>query len=284
MKTFNRLTLVRLAISLVIAALSFFMLGNLTTTPEFHEDSILSLQERQNDVMGLAAASAAASAAVALVPGDATTPIANTLAELSAGFMVVLSAIFLEKYLLVMGCYAAFKVLIPVACLVFAAGQLARRAGWQTLALKLGVFGLILALAVPVSVRASDYIHETYDISIQTTLAAAQETTQAVEDGVSDSGTQVEEGFWSSLFGSVTSGVTQAADAVTDTVGGLITRFVEALAMTLVTCCIIPLLVLLLFWWSFKLLFGCQMPALPLRPAREKRTAVPAPEKEEALV
>lgn len=284
MKTLTTQTLIRLGAALVIAALSFFLLGSITTTPEFHEDSILSLQERQEDVLGLAAASAAASAAVAVVPGDATTPIANTLAELSAGFMVVLSAIFLEKYLLIIGCFAAFKVLIPVACLVFAGGQLARRAGWQTLALKLGVFGLILALAVPVSVRASDYIHDTYDISIQATLDAAQETTQAVEDGVSGSQTQEEDGFWSSLVGSVTSGITQATDAVTDTVGSLITRFVEALAMTLVTCCAIPLLVLLLFWWSFKLLFTQQAPALLPRPAKGKAATPSAPEQEEALV
>lgn len=280
MKTLTTQTLIRLGAALVIAALSFFLLGSITTTPEFHEDSILSLQERQEDVLGLAAASAAASAAVAVVPGDATTPIANTLAELSAGFMVVLSAIFLEKYLLIIGCFAAFKVLIPVACLVFVGGQLARRDGWQTLALKLGVFGLILALAVPVSVRASDYIHDTYDISIQATLDAAQETTQAVEDGVSGSQTQEEDGFWSSLVGSVTSGITQA----TDTVGSLITRFVEALAMTLVTCCAIPLLVLLLFWWSFKLLFTQQAPALLPRPAKGKAATPSAPEQEEALV
>lgn len=284
MKNLNAQTLVRLVIPLVIAALSFFMLGNLTTTPEFHEDSILSLQERQEDVLGLAAASAAASAAVALVPGDATTPIANTLAELSAGFMVVLSAIFLEKYLLVIGCYAAFRVLVPAACLLFVGGQLARRAGWQTLALKLGVFGLILALAVPVSVRASDYIHDTYDISIQATLDAAQDVTQSMEEGSQGVSQSQEDGFWSSLVGSVTSGISQAADTVTDSVGSLITRFVEALAMTLVTCCAIPLLVLLLFWWSFRLLFTQQAPALPPRPAKRKAAAVQTPQQEEALV
>ena len=286
MKSLDAKTLARLVAPILIALFSFFVVGNITTTTEFHQSSIVSLQDRQNDVMVLAASSAAASAAMSAIPGDTTTPIANKLADLSAGFMVALTAIFLEKYFLVVGCYAAFKVLIPVACLIFLGGQLLHRFGWKTLAFKLAIFGLILSLPVPVSVRVSDYIQDTYDLSLQATLDAAQDATQSIEEGTTDdSQTEEKEGFLSGLVNSVTSGISQAADAVTDTVSSLVTRFVEALAMTLVTCCAIPLLVLLVFWWSFKLLFAPQMPTLPPRFSRQKVGAEATDsQKEEALV
>ena len=41
------------------------------------------------------------------------------LADLSSHFLVVLCAIYLEKYLLTLTGFLAFKILIPVACLAY---------------------------------------------------------------------------------------------------------------------------------------------------------------------
>lgn len=67
-------------------------------------------------MLELTAASTAASAAITLLPGDTATPIAEKLADLSGYFLIVLCAIFLEKYLLTITSYVSFTILIPAAC------------------------------------------------------------------------------------------------------------------------------------------------------------------------
>ena len=56
--------------------------------------------------------------------------------------------------------------------------------------------------------------------------------------------------------------------AVNDAVGQLKTvlnRFIEALAVMLVTSCLIPILVLLLFAWLVKLMLGIEPPPLRVK-------------------
>ena len=106
-----------LAALLVLAALlSIFAVGKRASDPAYHQASIDALAEKQETVLELTAASTAASAAITLLPGDAATPIAEKLADLSGYFLIVLCAIFLEKYLLTITSYVSFTILIPAAC------------------------------------------------------------------------------------------------------------------------------------------------------------------------
>ena len=90
-----------LAVLLVLAAFfSVFVVSKFAVSPQVHANTIAALEEKQSTVLELTAASTAASAAITLLPGDAATPIAEKLADLSSGFLVVLCAIYLEKYLL----------------------------------------------------------------------------------------------------------------------------------------------------------------------------------------
>ena len=87
-----------LAALLVLAALlSIFAVGKRASDPAYHQASIDALEEKQETVLELTAASTAASAAITLLPGDTATPIAEKLADLSGYFLIVLCAIFLEK-------------------------------------------------------------------------------------------------------------------------------------------------------------------------------------------
>ncbi len=88
------------AAAVILALASIFGVAKLTTDPAFYQKSIAALEEKQETVLELTAASTAASAAITLLPGDTATPIADKLADLSGYFLIVLCAIFLEKYLL----------------------------------------------------------------------------------------------------------------------------------------------------------------------------------------
>ena len=134
-----------LILPLLAALFSFFVLSNIASSSEFHKHSIAALEEKQTTVLELPhVLRCSASAAITLIPGDAATPIAEQLADLSSHFLVVLCAIYLEKYLLTITGFLAFKVLIPVACLAYILNVIFDWKGLRLLAGKLAAFGLLI--------------------------------------------------------------------------------------------------------------------------------------------
>ena len=231
------------------------------------------MEERQTTVLELTAATAAASAAVTLLPGDTAEPIAQKLADLSTGFLLVLCAIFLEKYLLTIIGHLAFTYLIPDACALFLLYIFVPCAIFKEFALKLALFGLALVIAIPASVRVSEMIDKTYQASIEASIEAAKQATSEIEksaDGEQPDAEE-EEGFLSGIFSSVAEGISDLASGAVDWIRSIITRFMEALAIMLVTSCAIPLLVLAFFLWLAKAIFGVAVPInslhLPRRPS-----------------
>ena len=258
-------------IPIVIALLSFFVIARFTSSTEFNAKTIQSLDDKKTTVMELAAASTAASAAITLIPGDVGTPIANKLADLSSYFLIVLCAIYLEKYLVTITGYAAFKILVPIACVFFSGYLLWRKEILRVVAQKVLLFGLAVYLVIPASVKVADMIETTYASSIESTIETAKQTTDEIESETGESG-QVDDkssneksqsdsdsdskenagGFFSGLFNKVQEGVSTA----TANVENVLNNFIEALAILLVTSCLIPILVLIFFVWLVKMLLG----------------------------
>ena len=258
-------------IPIVIALLSFFVIARFTSSTEFNAKTIQSLDDKKTTVMELAAASTAASAAITLIPGDVGTPIANKLADLSSYFLIVLCAIYLEKYLVTITGYAAFKILVPIACVFFSGYLLWRKEILRVVAQKFLLFGLAVYLVIPASVKVADMIETTYASSIESTIETAKQTTDEIESETGESG-QVDDkssneksqsdsdsdskenagGFFSGLFNKVQEGVSTA----TANVENVLNKFIEALAILLVTSCLIPILVLIFFVWLVKMLLG----------------------------
>ena len=112
------------------------------TQPSTYQNSLNTLQGKQETVLELTAVSAAASTAITVLPGDVATPIADKLADLSGYFLIVLCAIFLEKYLLTITASATFYVLIPLSCALCAAYILSSKRFFGELAWKIVCFGL----------------------------------------------------------------------------------------------------------------------------------------------
>jgi len=258
-------------IPIVIALLSLFVIARFTSSTEFNAKTIQSLDDKKTTVMELAAASTAASAAITLIPGDVGTPIANKLADLSSYFLIVFSAIYLEKYLVTITGYAAFKILVPIACVFFSGYLLWRKEILRVVAQKFLLFGLAVYLVIPASVKVADMIETTYASSIESTIETAKQTTDEIESETGESG-QVDDkssneksqsdsdsdskenagGFFSGLFNKVQEGVSTA----TANVENVLNNFIEALAILLVTSCLIPILVLIFFVWLVKMLLG----------------------------
>ena len=132
--------------------------------------------------------------------------------------------------------------------------------GLRVLARKLVIFGIAIVLVIPASVKVSNLIEDTYQASIDSTLAAAKETTEDVENSLEESGGETDEGFLSGLFSKLTDGISDVASGISEKVGEMVNNFMEALAVMLVTSCAIPILVLVFFAWLVKLLFNVNLP------------------------
>lgn len=261
--------IVAAALLLALALVSFFPVAQKMSQPQTFSHAIESLDKKQETVLELTAASTAASAAITLLPGDAATPIAEKLADLSGYFLIVLCAIFLEKYLLTIMAGAAFRVLLPLACVLLAASLFFCRDTLRALSKKLALFALAVVLIIPTSVWVSDTIEDTYRASIGATIESAKQTTDAIGEATDDN---ADSDTKTGLFSKVTEGISSAATAAVDKLKSVLNDFLEALAVMLVTSCLIPVLVLVFFVWLVKLFLGVDLPA-PRLPARAKSPA-----------
>ena len=248
------------ALLLALALVSFFPVAQKMSQPQTFSHAIESLDKKQETVLELTAASTAASAAITLLPGDAATPIAEKLADLSGYFLIVLCAIFLEKYLLTVTAGAAFRVLLLLAASLFFCRDTLR-----ALSKKLALFALAVVLIIPTSIFLSDSIETTYRASIDATVESAMQTTEAIGKATDENADSEAKSGLSGLFSKVTEGVSSAATAAVDKLKHVLNDFLEALAVMLVTSCLIPVLVLVFFVWLLKLFLGVDTPAPRLR-------------------
>jgi hypothetical protein len=256
-------TFLKAVVPILVALASIFVIAGYAASPEFHAATIASLDEKTGTVLELTAASTAASAAITLLPGDTATPIADKLAELSSYFLIVISAIYLEKYLTTITGYAAFVILIPAACLLLSVNAFARRHQLRRIAWKLIVFALAVALVIPASVRVSDIIDETYASSIHTTINAAIQTTEEIS--VEEAAEEMQEAETAGGLKGFFTGVKDTVSNTGDHIKRILNNFINALAVMLVTSCLIPILVMVFFVWIAKILMNSEVDFLPRR-------------------
>jgi len=246
---------------LTIALLSIFVISKTVTAPSFNAANIKSLDDKKVTVMKLAAAAAASSTAISLIPGDAAMPIANQIAELSGYFIIVLCAILLEKMLISVVGYVAFTYIIPAACLLGILYLYMKKDILKNLAIKLGIFGIVIFMAIPVSIKASDVIYSSYRASIEQTVETTNQNKEYIEyieekkkefskedknwvDKVGD--------YLSSFTSKIGTGISEITKKGEDTLSTLL----DTIAVLIITSCVIPIIVILIFAWIIKILFG----------------------------
>lgn len=255
--------LIALALVLV-AVISITKATSAATDPDKHEEIISQIDNEISTVLKLTAGAAGASAVVSLLPDDACTPIANELAEFSAYFLIVLSALYLEKYLVTVLGYASFSFLIPLACILWGFGYFVKKGTAKSVAYKLLICAIAIYLMIPVSARVSQLIYSNYETSIESTIEESNRI--SVSEAGDDAGLLEKFKTW----------ISNAALTVSEYVTGLLSRFVDALAVMLVTSCLIPILVVLFFAWLIKALFNVQLPVenvtkiIKRKPSKEK--------------
>ena len=108
-KGISREVIIILVICLLAAILSFTLIASYTTSQGFMDPILQSLDEKKQDVLELTAASTGASIGITALPGDIATPIAEKMASISQYLLIVICAIYLEKYLVTVMGFVTFR-------------------------------------------------------------------------------------------------------------------------------------------------------------------------------
>lgn len=240
------------AVFIIAALISFFLIGGYTSDPENFTGTTKYLEDKRETVMALTGGAAAASAAITLIPGDAGTPIAEKLVDMSGYFMIILAAILLEKWLLTVTGMLAFKLIIPIALAGLAINLFVPKQAMKSLFIKLICFAIVLFIAIPASVTLSKMIDESYRASIEEAINNAEEKSKDIQD---TAGNESDSNALEKIFASLKGGVSKKIEEFKD----ILSDFVEAAAVLIVTSCVIPLAVILFFIWVLKMILGLKI-------------------------
>lgn len=251
----------RITILLMIALCSIFIVSNIATNPETYRSTIQSIDEKKATVMSVTAGAAATSAILAVVPGDVTTPIANQIMQISSYLLIVVCVLALEKSLLTVMGYVSFSILIPIACGLLGIHTFCKRENLKMIALKLVAFAIVIMAIVPVSLKIGDMICDLHATEIEQVVENAEVSEVYAED---------ENTSWvDHVVGRVKNGVANASNYAKQKLN----QFIDAIAVFLISYCVIPVLVLIVFAWIVKLLFGINIPRESERKNRRGKSA-----------
>lgn len=236
---------------LLVMVLSVTTFSSAASSVETYGATINTLNEQQKNITALLASATSASAVISAIPDDTGTPIANSLADLSKCFLVALSVVYAEKYSLTIIGHIVFTWAVPIALglLIWCCCRPGRKWQWK-LAWRILAFSMVLFFVTPVSGWICDNIEQTYSYSMQDTINMV---TQVEE--ITETETEENKSFWDTLTDAANSVFSGVADAF-EWAKTILNRMVEAVAVVLVTSCVIPLLVLVCMIVAVKMLLG----------------------------
>jgi hypothetical protein len=253
----------------VIVLISAFPVATHFSSPETYTAVNQTLDDQKSTALGLVATATTASVAVSAIPDDVGTPIANQLADLSGKLAVVLAIIYLEKFLLTTFGLIAFRWFVPAGIFLLCLWMWLRgRWSPSRVLFVWGVKLLVVALALATLVPVSAGLTQTITTQYQTSLAAeeasqeANQTSETVYEDNASQDTGESQNILEMLGSAISSGVDALASGAADAanaVGEQLNKLIDAVAVNIVTSCLVPLAVLLLYFWLIKLFTGADL-------------------------
>lgn len=253
-----------------------FLLSLLVLRPFMQSDraqsySINYLNEKEKTVLSTTAASATTSVVLAAIPSDATTPIAEKLADVTGYMAGILVIVYLEKYIVsVAGTFAA-TWLIPISMALLIGYLISRKKWLQSIGIRMLLLSALITLIVPLSVTFSKSVESAY----QDNMAKATEALKITDDSKTNktdkesskesSDSDDSKNVWEIVQDTLNDVGEKAADAaesvkvnvseITDRVVNAANSFVELVAIMILTSFLVPLITFILFLWALKLIF-----------------------------
>ena len=236
------------AVLLCAALLSAFPLAEYCSDPAAYDRTIQSIDSKRVAVLGITGSAAAAATAIAVIPDDSTTPIAEKIMDISGYLTIVVCALVLEKSLLTILGAVACRILVPLAAVIGITALIGCKKRMGFFAAKIAVLALVLATVIPLAMRVSDTI---YEVNRHTAELVSEEVME-----LADNADTVEKTWWQKTFDKLKN----AGEDIKEEGKKLVNRFIDAVVIFLVAYCAMPILVVWFMLWLMKLLFGVSIP------------------------
>lgn len=234
---------------ILIAVVSFFIITRALPETNFIKNSIESVEDSSDTVMRFSAATLTTSLALSAFPDDFATPIANTFANMSNYFIAILVILFLEKLILLYGVNIAFSMVIPSACIIGCLSIVLKWDRLKSLAIRLAILGLSIALFIPCSTHIIDYVAADLSVYVEDTILETENGSDKLNDAMvegADEKTIFEK--LSDLFQTAINGISDLLLHFKNT----IRMCMNAIAILFLTDCLIPLLNFFVLRWILK--------------------------------
>ncbi len=277
--------LVKVLLAVFFMMLSIFVLAYEVPQTKFVQSTVESLEESRTKIMEFSGATIATSLAITALPDDFGTPLADTLADMNTYFVFIFAVIFVEKLLVLEGVKFSFAWIIPIALGLYIVGTLLFKDSVKLFGKKLLIFGMAVVFVIPVSIHFTEKVCADYLVYVDETIEEANDGAQKVNEIMA---TDEDE---ATIFDKLSSAFKTAMNGMSDLLEyfeNVIKKFVNSIAIMLVTSFVLPLIVLFIFRWLLRELFSLNLSLpqvkimLPGKNKGEKAEAPDLPEKEEA--
>ncbi|MDQ0223475.1 hypothetical protein [Streptococcus moroccensis] len=240
---------------LLIALLSITFIADSEVVKNVNQYTVENLDEKKAKVTTLALTATATATAISATPGDATTPLANQIMDITDYLIIILIAIWFQKYLIGFTSIIGFKILIPLVCVLLAGNLFFKKDIINRVAQKMLLFSALIILIIPTSISISNQIEKT-----QKDLITYQNNEKLVDDKKEKK--EKDEGF----IDSITSTFENLSDSVNETISSTIEKgenylnqTMDTIAVFIVTTCLIPIFVIISFIWFANLILGTNL-------------------------
>lgn len=255
-------TIIGLVLCVAIAAFSIVVAAPKAKDIENYDSTLETLEMLKGNAALMSATTVVAATAVAAVPGDVTTPLANKLADVAGYSVIIYTALVIEKYIVTLLGWLTWQWIIPIVCALFAISLIFKRRGTEnsnvnrakTLGMKFVVTALILWLTVPVSTSISQKIYDDFD-------DARQQKLEQLEEEYGDAE--------ASLMSKVKMTVAKGKDYGK----AYIDIALEWAAVLIAITAVIPLAMLFFGLWVAKQIFGLNISVDPRYYAKEAKAS-----------
>lgn len=229
---------------------------NTAGTPNRYTKTINSLDDESEKVIKLAALTAGISTAITAIPDDTGTPIADHLMSLTNWMLVVIMVLFLEKYSITLIGKLVFVIIGPIAIGMFGIGILTVNRKILLKAFNILLIAFITFSAIPFSVKISNELKEMYNFSLDNTLAEGENVKNKADENTEEN---EDKNFIAGAISKVTNAISDVMWGGVKAAENFLNTLTEALAILVITSCVIPMATLFIFIWMIKTLIGIDL-------------------------
>lgn len=247
----TRNTLIKILIVILAAVLIITVVRPYVTDQKTYAYEIDYLDKKMANANMLALGASSASFVVSMLPDDTGTAISNELADFTGYLMVVISAIFLEKYLLVTIGWIGFVISL-LSCVLFVLAIIAKdknKMKFKEYAIRTLIFSICIVCIIPLGCACGDSIERINEESINRALDQAKNANEIVESMPDEQ----DKNFFQKV-GDFFAGLWESAKQAYEWAKSVLNSFMASIAVMLVTTIAIPILMFFCFIWAIRFL------------------------------